>query len=439
MKKLLAPTAMGFRGYAMALLFVAGSTAIGLMMAPRWGSSAVDLVYLPAVLAAAVFAGLGPALVAAIASALAYNYFFTAPFHTFIIHHPADLVTVIVLFIVALVTSQLAASIRTQAQIAAGHAARNATIAGFARQLLSSSSEQEIAEICAQEYSRLFDCNCVVLGGRGEPRMIATSSAGLSLNPSDIAIAVLVASSGKAAGRGINQTTAIEWQFYPVTANCGVIAVVGLARDDGQPAVRDDKVGLLTSLLDQAALAFERARLEGEARDFATVRERDHVRSTLLSSIGKDLAAPLAALGSAGDALRRSGQGDRDALAAIASETTKLRRYLDDLTDLAPGDDQLPIDAGPVRIDLFRRSVTRDGEPVHLTPKEYAVLAELAKHPDRVLSHAHLLRTAWGPAQQKQSEYLRVAVRGLRQKLEPDPKHPRLIINEPSVGYRLAC
>ena len=79
----------------------------------------------------------------------------------------------------------------------------------------------------------------------------------------------------------------------------------------------------------------------------------------------------------------------------------------------------------------------RDGEDVHLTPKEYAVLAELAKHPGRVLSHEHLLRTAWGPAQERQTEYLRVAVRALRQKLERNPARPELILNEPAVGYRL--
>ena len=66
------------------------------------------------------------------------------------------------------------------------------------------------------------------------------------------------------------------------------------------------------------------------------------------------------------------------------------------------------------------------------------MLAELAKHRGRVLSHAHLLRAAWGPAQERQTEYLRVAVRGLRQKIERDPKQPRIIINEPAVGYRLA-
>jgi two-component system, OmpR family, sensor histidine kinase KdpD len=90
-----------------------------------------------------------------------------------------------------------------------------------------------------------------------------------------------------------------------------------------------------------------------------------------------------------------------------------------------------------VKIDLFNRVVSKDGEEVHLTPKEYAVLAELAKYPGRVLSHSHLLRTAWGPAQERQTEYLRVAVRAIRQKIERDPTRPKIIINEPAVGYRL--
>jgi two-component system KDP operon response regulator KdpE len=95
------------------------------------------------------------------------------------------------------------------------------------------------------------------------------------------------------------------------------------------------------------------------------------------------------------------------------------------------------VEAGGMTIDLFHRAVSMDGDPVHLTPKEYAVLAELAKSPGRVLTHAHLLRAVWGPAHEGQTEYLRVAVRALRQKLERVPSQPEIIINEPAVGYRL--
>lgn len=115
-----------------------------------------------------------------------------------------------------------------------------------------------------------------------------------------------------------------------------------------------------------------------------------------------------------------------------------MERYLSNLTNLGPEEDEQPLHLGDICIDLFRRSVSRAGEEVHLTPKEFSVLAELAKHPGRVLSHAYLLRTAWGPAQENQPEYLRVAVRALRQKLERDPANPQIIINEPAVGYRLA-
>lgn len=95
------------------------------------------------------------------------------------------------------------------------------------------------------------------------------------------------------------------------------------------------------------------------------------------------------------------------------------------------------LDVGDVAIDLDRRRVTRAGGEVHLAPKEYGVLALLAARPDRVLSHAQILREVWGPAQADRVEYLRIVVRNLRQKLEADPARPALIVNELGVGYRL--
>jgi two-component system KDP operon response regulator KdpE len=93
--------------------------------------------------------------------------------------------------------------------------------------------------------------------------------------------------------------------------------------------------------------------------------------------------------------------------------------------------------AGPVLIDLLDRRVLRDDVPVHLTPKEYEVLVELARHPGRVVTHAHLLRQVWPHEIDGQVGYLRVVVRNLRGKLEADPAAPTLIVNELGVGYRL--
>src|SRR5437762_13980439 len=182
-----ASLATRIQAYAGAIVMVAVSTLLGLWIAPRWGTAPVDMIYLPAVLAAAALWGLGPAVAAGLAAALAYNFFFTAPVHTFRMDRVTDVVTVIVLLIVALVTSKLAAGIRAQARLAATHASRNATIAGFAGRLLSSSSEQEIARTACEELHQLFDCNAMLVSGLPEPQVIAAIPEGNRLTPSDVA------------------------------------------------------------------------------------------------------------------------------------------------------------------------------------------------------------------------------------------------------------
>jgi two-component system sensor histidine kinase KdpD len=427
----------GVQSYAGALALTALSTLVGLWIAPRWGTAPVDMIYLPAVLAAAALWGLGPALVAGAAAALAYNFFFTEPVHTFRIDRVTDVVTVVVLLIVALVTSRLASGIRTQAKLAATHAERNATIAGFAGRLLSCSGEEKIARSACIELRRLFHCNAMLVSGLPSPEIVAAVPAGNRLTPSDVAAAALSIESGVAAGRGTSKMQPAEWVFYPIRSADSVLAAVGLARDDGLPPVTDEHQSLLANLLDQLALGIERARLDKQAREFAALRERDRLRSALLSSIGEDLRTPIESIAGAVRELRRSGSSDKELVSTMGSEVARLDRYLSNLLELEPAGDQQPINAGHVTIDLFQRSVLKDGKEVHLTPKEFVVLAELAKHAGRVLAHDHLLRTAWGPAQEGQTEYLRVAIRSIRQKLEKEPARPRLIVNEPGVGYRL--
>ncbi len=96
-----------------------------------------------------------------------------------------------------------------------------------------------------------------------------------------------------------------------------------------------------------------------------------------------------------------------------------------------------PVRAGDVEIDLAARRVVCRGEPVHLTPTEFALLAELARQPGTLLTHAHLLRRVWGVGYETETEYIRVYVKRLRAKLEP-PGAPPVITTEPRVGYRLA-
>lgn len=106
-------------------------------------------------------------------------------------------------------------------------------------------------------------------------------------------------------------------------------------------------------------------------------------------------------------------------------------RHLDNRTSTAPQR------FGDISFDPEHRKVRKGDAAIHLTPREFALFAELARYAGRVVTHRQLLATIWGDAHLDDVEYLRVTMRGLRGKLEGDPGRPRLLLNEPGIGYRL--
>ena len=95
------------------------------------------------------------------------------------------------------------------------------------------------------------------------------------------------------------------------------------------------------------------------------------------------------------------------------------------------------LEIGELVIDVPRHVVTVRGTTVHLTPIEFRLLLELAKHAGRMLTHRQILKEVWGPNAGSQTHYLRVYMTHLRKKLELDPARPKMLLNEPGVGYRL--
>lgn len=96
------------------------------------------------------------------------------------------------------------------------------------------------------------------------------------------------------------------------------------------------------------------------------------------------------------------------------------------------------VKAAGIEIDIPAHRALRDGEEVRLTPKEFELLAFLVRHAGRALTHKQILIAVWGPAHEHDTQYLRVYVKALRQKLEPDPSNPVLILTESGIGYRFA-
>lgn len=120
---------------------------------------------------------------------------------------------------------------------------------------------------------------------------------------------------------------------------------------------------------------------------------------------------------------------------SVAELTARLRVAI---RHIAPEPEVTCFRSGDLQIDLARRLVMVRGQPVKLTPTEYALLRLLVQHAGRVLTHRQILRAVWGPEYVDETHYLCVYFAQLRQKLEADPARPELILTEPGVGYRLA-
>jgi two-component system, OmpR family, KDP operon response regulator KdpE len=156
------------------------------------------------------------------------------------------------------------------------------------------------------------------------------------------------------------------------------------------------------------------------------LREWSRVPVLILSVLGQD-EQKIAALDSgADDYLTKPFSGGE----LLARLRVMLRRE-------QPTDDLKVVRFGSVEVDLVGRVVTRDGAEVRLTAKEYAMLRLLVLNSGKVIVHRQMLRELWGPNAGEQTQYLRVYMGRLRQKLERDPNHPRHLMTELGIGYRL--
>jgi two-component system KDP operon response regulator KdpE len=138
-----------------------------------------------------------------------------------------------------------------------------------------------------------------------------------------------------------------------------------------------------------------------------------------------------------GDKIAALDAGADDYVTKPFSMGELLARIRTALRHAAGTGDEPVLTFGGLVIDLTRRYVAMDGREVKLTPTEYELLRVLTVNAGKVLTHRQLMRMVWGPSYEQETNYLRVYIRQLRQKIEPDPARPRNIITESGVGYRL--
>jgi two-component system, OmpR family, sensor histidine kinase KdpD len=334
-------------GYLATLAGVAAVTALASALFHVLDLGNVALLYLLPVMAAASLYGLRTGLFAGLASSLAYNFFFLPPTGTLTVSNPENVVSVFVLLGVAVATSQLTARVRAQADLAAASARTNATLAGFLRQIASVNDPALAAQMICDDVKRLFGVQVVLLApavGGGGLEVRAATDPDYRLGTIDEAAAAWAFGNGTAAGKGSGTLAASEWLFQPLKAGERVLGVLGAAREAGGDPIRADRLPLLASLIDQAALVLERLRLEAEMRDVEAVRTRDRLRAALLSSVSHDLRTPLTAVMAAADQLEHG--ASPELVGTIRAEAARLNRFVANLLDMAR------VEAGALRLQV---------------------------------------------------------------------------------------
>jgi two-component system, OmpR family, sensor histidine kinase KdpD len=330
---------LDWRGYAAGVAMVSFSTLVA-AGADRWMANAnLAMIFLPSVLIAGGVFGFGPGLATAAVAAVSYNFFFLEPRLSFRIGHAADLITFAVFFAVAITTGFLTGRVRDQARMASRRASVVASLLAASRRLSSVSTRSDAAQALAEQAAATVGGSAVVLlPEEGDLRAAAGSPSLEVLGTGPMTAARWAWEKGEAAGAGTGTLPQLEWTFWPLQGLRGRAGVAGVTHSPlkfGDPG----EERLLLSLLDQGAVALERAELATATVETETLRRSDELRAALLNSISHDLRTPLSTvLGSAttlldyAPSLRPAVR--RDLLESIREEAHRLNRYVGDLLDM---------------------------------------------------------------------------------------------------------
>jgi two-component system sensor histidine kinase KdpD len=334
------PAPFDLRPYLVSVLAVAAALAAGHVIHPWLGIENVDLVLLTAIVGIAVRFGLWPSLFASVVASLGYNFFFMEPLHTFTIADPTNVGAFAFFIVMAVLVSNLAARVRTQALAAMGRARTTESLYSFSRKLAGVGTLDDVLWAIAYQTALMLKVRVVLLlAENGSIAVKAGYPPEDMLDDADLAAANWALRSNQPAGRGSDTLPGAKRLFLPMRTGRGAIGIIGIDSDKLGPLLTPDERRLLDALIDQGALAIERVHLVEDMDRVRRTVETERLRSALLTSISHDLKTPLAAVLGAAGTLRDLG-GDltaaekADLLATIVDESERLNRFIANLLDM---------------------------------------------------------------------------------------------------------
>lgn len=324
------------RDHLVGAVLVSAATILSFLLDTYFVHADLGMIFLTAVLGTGVFFGLTPALVAATLAFLAYNFLFLPPRYSLAIGSPTDLLTLFVFWAVALATGGLAGRVRDQASRASARASAIAALLAASRKLSAVATKEEAARALSEQVAAASGARAVVLLPAGETiAPVPPITDAESLAASDMAAARWSWSRGEMAGAGTGTLPNAGWTFHPLQGLRTRSGVVGIEATPGSA----DGERFVSALLEQGAVALERAELAATAAEAEAWRRSDQLRSALLNSISHDLRTPLATvLGSVTTLIdygaTLEAEVRADLLESIREEAERLNRYVGNLLDM---------------------------------------------------------------------------------------------------------
>ncbi len=328
----------GAVAYARAVAVVAAAAAVAGAARSFLHVPDVDMLFLLGVVLVAVTSTRGPAMLAAVLSVAAYDFFFVAPAFTFEVEDARYVLTFVMMLGVGMVISTLAARLRAEEQAALGRERRTAALYEASRALGAARDEATVGAACVDVAARVVGRPVALLVRVADDavRPLVASPRDTVLTALELELARWTAIQGRSAGGGVGAFPETPVASIPLAAAAEVRAVL-VVREEGAAPIRAEQREFLEALCRQGALALERVRLAADLRAASLRAEAEQVRSALLSSVSHDLRTPLASITGAATTLREGvlDEGTRRELVdAVCEEAERLERLVRNLLDM---------------------------------------------------------------------------------------------------------
>lgn len=283
-----------WQSYLLSISIVLLTTVIDFFLYPYLSSSSLIMVYLLGMTSVALLGSVGPSVLGTILSVVAYDFFFISPIYSFSFKNKESFFTLVVMFIVAQVISQLTLMIRHQTAAARLNESQISALYTLSRQLSSRRGIDKLLDLGIHYISDLFDSKIIALLPHNEHLMIrARCKTNQELDSKELGIAQWVYELGQKAGLGTDSLPFSNALYIPLLGSQEVIGVLRIHPRKAENLDSPEKINLLEACVNQIALALEVDGLHDMKKSSELQTEKDRARSSLLKSISRDLRAPL--------------------------------------------------------------------------------------------------------------------------------------------------